>query len=493
MKRILFGLGLLLLAGTAVFAFSTVFGSRSALVVSPDHLEFGDIAAGESERRVVVVTNTSDETIAIERIEASPPFGVARDSLVLGARMSRAIMVTFSPDESGRSEGQVTLESALLAGGTRNVRLEGDSHGPAEIAVDPLFLSFGEVRVGETGKASITVANRGEVDLELASLATGRPFRAVIDSTSVAAGTSRILEVYFEPTLARDYDRSLTIRSNDPERSRVFVAMDGTGVDEDPAPRIQVSPANLEFGSVVLGKSQTRRVSIRNGGDDPLTLTALLAPANFAVPTRSRQIQPGEKLDLPVSFSPGKQGAVSGALRIFSNDPGRRELTVAVRGAGQTRGLAGADSEGSLAGSTRAMDDAAGGSRSTDEVLGGPWAVSDLGGNAAGNGEAAFAVAEETAAPEAGQEPAPEEEQPVAMAPNPTLEGGEVRLDSYPERSCQRPTLPSPTMPTRGHSRSTCSCPPWMPPSASTSRSNPPLPWADSTPRARRVWRRHSG
>jgi hypothetical protein len=156
------------------------------------------------------------------------------------------------------------------------------------------------------------------------------------------------VEVYFEPPAAREYENSITIRSNDPERSRVFVTLDGTGVNHAPAPRIQVSPPSLDFGAVPVGGSQMRRISIRNGGEDPLTLTALQAPANFSTPTRSRQIEPGAELSLPVSFGPRGEGEHRGTLTIYSNDPYQRVIAVSLSGAGQGQAVAGSRGVGGV-------------------------------------------------------------------------------------------------------------------------------------------------
>jgi hypothetical protein len=222
------------------------------------------------------------------------------------------------------------------------------------------------------------------------------------------------VEVYFEPAAAGDYENSLSIRSNDPELSSVSLYLDGTGVNHAPAPRIQVSPPNLDFGAVPVGESQTQGISIRNGGDDPLTLTALQAPAHFSAPTRSRQIEPGEELSLPVSFSPGEEGTIGGALTIYSNDPYQRVVGVSLSGAGQGRAVAD--------------------SRGAGEV---PVDVSDPSQPVAGAGPATGEFGRPTTVEAGTDGPAtpegldPDEPEQV---PSSGLEGGEVRLASYSER-----------------------------------------------------------
>jgi hypothetical protein len=392
MKRRLLGSSLLLLGASGLSALFAAVASCEALVVSPERLLFGEIAAGDSVRRVLVVTNSSDQTLAVQRMEAQAPFILSGGALSLGPGRARAVVIDFEPTESGRFEGELVLESAAFEHGTRAVQLEGSAHLPPDIGVSPRFLSFGEVCVGETARAPIAIANRGEVELEVGSLAVSRPFRAGAEFPSVAPAATGSVEVSFEPRAAGDYETSLMIQSNDPERGKVIVHVEGTGVDHAPDARIRVTPPSFDFGAVPVGGSQTKRISVRNTGDDPLAVIALRAPAPFSVPTRSRQIEPGAELSLPVTFLPVGEGGLRGTLSIYSNDPSRQVVAVGLSGESDGRALA-ADPRG------------------TRDVLLDTAAVSQQGVET----ELAAAV-------------------PLEEAPSGELEGGEVRLGPYSEQ-----------------------------------------------------------
>src|SRR5207248_2642522 len=102
--------------------------------------------------------------------------------------------------------------------------------------------------------------------------------------------------------------------------------------------QISVSPSDLNFGSVVVGQSQTSTLSIQNNGGASLTITGLSTNAPFSVvsPAAPQAIAAGGSMTVTVRFSPGSAATSAGNLTITSNDSSNPNLTVPLTGTGIT-------------------------------------------------------------------------------------------------------------------------------------------------------------
>lgn len=112
------------------------------------------------------------------------------------------------------------------------------------------------------------------------------------------------------------------------------------GVQPPADPDIAVAPSTLDFGAVNVGATGGRTTTVSNAGDGELTVSALnldgstdfsLAPG---APSAPFTVAPLSSIDLPLSYSPGAEGADSGTLSIVSDSPGEETVTVALSGTG---------------------------------------------------------------------------------------------------------------------------------------------------------------
>lgn len=101
------------------------------------------------------------------------------------------------------------------------------------------------------------------------------------------------------------------------------------------APVVELSRTVLDFGTVVLGSSQTLDLGVSNKGDASLVITNVLVPSGeFDVSPRSHVVAPGRNLPLSVTFSPHSEGDKSGYMTILTNLP-PTPLTLIARGVRQ--------------------------------------------------------------------------------------------------------------------------------------------------------------
>jgi MYXO-CTERM domain-containing protein len=150
----------------------------------------------------------------------------------------------------------------------------------------------------------------------------------------VAPGESLSLSVTFAPTAFGEASGSLSLTSNasgDPST----VTLSGRGL----APRMVVTPASLDLGSVNVGRTSTaQKVTVSNTGDTALVLTGVslsgAAAGDFATTASPLELAPGASSSFLVTFSPTAVGARSARLTLLSTDPQAPGIEVALSGVG---------------------------------------------------------------------------------------------------------------------------------------------------------------
>jgi hypothetical protein len=151
--------------------------------------------------------------------------------------------------------------------------------------------------------------------------------------------------------------------------------------------QLACTPANLDFGAVVIGQTQTLLVGVTNQGQTSVTVSAITAgnaeftTSNLALPL---VLSAGQSVDLSITFTPTMTGWTYGTIS-FSSNASNETLALAVAGAG-TRSEFGASSPSSVSFGQVAM----GASSTVPVVLTNPRSssitISKLGTNATTGG-----------------------------------------------------------------------------------------------------------
>lgn len=100
-------------------------------------------------------------------------------------------------------------------------------------------------------------------------------------------------------------------------------------------PHVDVSPASLDFGSVAVGASADRTVTVKSTGTAPVLVRAAGATnAAYRVisPGTPYSILPGSAQPFTVRFAPTKAGDASALLVLSDNDPARLSVQVPLAG-----------------------------------------------------------------------------------------------------------------------------------------------------------------
>jgi hypothetical protein len=194
-------------------------------------------------------------------------------------------------------------------------------------------LDFGPVTVGQSATRELTVRNTGTAVLSVNSITSPPPFSVVspTDSFTVLPGGLGSVTVRFSPTTVGLQSSGLTIASNDPAAATVSIPLQGVGV----TPHIEVTPTPLDFGSVAVGQSATRELTVRNTGTAELSVTSspsTTAPFSVVPPTGPFTVAPNTEQLVTVRFSPTTVGGQSGVLSIASNDPAAATVSIPLQG-----------------------------------------------------------------------------------------------------------------------------------------------------------------
>jgi hypothetical protein len=105
---------------------------------------------------------------------------------------------------------------------------------------------------------------------------------------------------------------------------------------------ITVTPARLSLGTVMVGKTRTGVITVKNTGKKELTISAATVAGtdtSFAIPPANdacsgKTLAPARTCTIKPLFKPSSPGAMSAAVTILSNDPQTPAVQVKLTGTG---------------------------------------------------------------------------------------------------------------------------------------------------------------
>lgn len=155
---------------------------------------------------------------------------------------------------------------------------------------------------------------------------------------TVPAGGSAALNVNFNTTgmFGGTYDGAIRVASNDPDETVLLVP---THLTANGTPHVAAQPASLDYGSLYVGLTADRNVTLRNVGSDVLTISGLsFSNGDWSLvgaPALPASLGQNGTLPLTVRWTPsGACAPCNGNLLVASNDPDDPSLAVALSGTG---------------------------------------------------------------------------------------------------------------------------------------------------------------
>jgi Abnormal spindle-like microcephaly-assoc'd, ASPM-SPD-2-Hydin len=211
---------------------------------------------------------------------------------------------------------------------------------PGVLAVSPVSISFGIVKVGNNQNQPATMVNSGGSSLTVTKVTptgTGFGVSGLSLPMTLAAGQSQPFTVTFAPQAVGSASGNLAI-TNSGSTPTVNVALSG---GTQTAGTLTPSPLSLGFGTVQLGNKLTLSESLTNTGGSSLTVTQVNPTGTgFSVSGLSLPLTlpAGESQPFSVTFTPQASGTVSGNLAIV-NTGSVPTVNVGLTGGSQTAGV----------------------------------------------------------------------------------------------------------------------------------------------------------
>lgn len=224
------------------------------------------------------------------------------------------------------------LVLSLLAGCSEELQV---IRGDAVLEVDPAEVDFGDVAIGLQHRVELELRNTGTVPLDIeATLEDSLGAEFVLESVpeQLPAGGRTMATLSFAPTSPGLREGNILFETDSPEVPMLELSVKGRGVP----PALVADPAVLDFGRVVVGKSATATVTLTNSADFQLEVVRaqLEASGEFAVNVARQFLDPGQRLDMVVTYTPGDLGVDEGRIVVIDNSPRAESLGIIVRGEG---------------------------------------------------------------------------------------------------------------------------------------------------------------
>ncbi len=214
-----------------------------------------------------------------------------------------------------------------------------------DIDVSPASVDFGQVVVGTSSTEEVIVTNAGTDILTVNAITTTNGVFTILSPSTpftLAVGAMQTVTLSFSPTITQTENGNLHISSDDPNEPVVIIPLTGEGVDSIPdQPDIAVSPTSVDFGSVLIGSSLDRVVTISNNGTAILNVSNITTTGGaftYISPTVPFIVPVGGSVDATVRFSPTSAPLKTGELHISSDDPDEPIVIVPLQGSGNSGG-----------------------------------------------------------------------------------------------------------------------------------------------------------
>ncbi len=297
-------------------------GTVAVLSIAPTPADFGSVPAGTSSTLTLTVTNTGTAPLVVSLVSVSGT-GFAQTNNCVSAAVAPGttcqVSLAFSPTVAGAHSGTLTVTSNA-SGSPHGVSLSGTGTSFG-VTLSPAPVAFGNVPVGGSASATITLQNTGTATLTVSGITVaGSLFFAQSNTcpASLAPGGSCPIVVTYAPTAAGPHTGQLDVSTN---AGLVTATLSGNGA----VPAVTLSSPSLAFGDqTVNAMSAAQMVTVTNTGGANLVITSITISGDFSFTGCATPLTlvPGGSCTLSVKFFPTATGARTGSIAITSNAAG---------------------------------------------------------------------------------------------------------------------------------------------------------------------------
>jgi len=288
------------------------------LVIDPGSVDFGNVEldATKTEELLFINTGSSPLSIVSASIDGDSAFTLESSFLNfdLEPEAEEIVSVRFTPiqDTSYEASLSVLISTESSAGEVSLAGLGGDAQGsepsgeppeePTEggLELDKTSHNFGQISLDSTATLVINVSNPTEENITITGVSSSdasfdiSPYSNVQDGESISAGITRTMTINFTPTEEIMYEGVITLDTDSAESPEINIDLSGEGIYQCQicTARLLVNGQtsnplviNQPFGSVSpLSNPLSTAITITNGGDEPLEISAITMLNDTGVP-----------------------------------------------------------------------------------------------------------------------------------------------------------------------------------------------------------------
>lgn len=320
--------------------------SSQSLTANP--VTFGTVQVGSTLVQPLAITNSGRSSLNITQVTVSGTgflFAGPNLPIALSPQQTVTVSISFSPQTAGTFSGSATVYGYVSWGSRKSYRtvtvaLSGTGNGttanPGYLTA-PSSLNLGSANVGSTVTKTLTVSNTGGTSLHISSATvsgSGYLASGLTLPYTLPAGSSANFSVAFTPTAAGTDNATLTLAS-DASNPSVPVALTGSGMSTA-TPGYLSAPASMSLGSVNLGSTVTKTLTISNTGGTTLKISsASVSGSGYLASglTFPYSLAAGSTASLSVTFTPTAAGTDNATLTLAS-DASDPSVAVALTGSG---------------------------------------------------------------------------------------------------------------------------------------------------------------
>jgi hypothetical protein len=321
-------------------------------------LNFGQLASGQTALRVLTLTNSSATApLTIRRITSPWPFlSTSTCAATLVPSASCTVTLIYSPINqvsAAINPPPTTTDTVSLiiesdaASSPDLINLAGSSTpivaaSPSNAALQPILaasqnsLTFAATIGATSSPQTVILSNTGTASLSISAIQSTSDFALANTCSTLAPGATCTVTASFtpqNPTGPSTRSGAIEISSN-ASTPLEFVSLFGTIA---PA-MLTVSPASLDFGTILIGASSTLSLQLSNPGTTAATLLGLIVTGDYSVstgtcPTPGNTLLPGAACTLQITFTPTQTGTRPATLSI-ANSASILPLTIPLTGIG---------------------------------------------------------------------------------------------------------------------------------------------------------------
>ena len=305
--------------------------------------QFGQVTAGQFATQVFTLANNNSvgsPAITVRRVTSGPPFlssTTCKSPLAVGQACT--LTVTYTPIgqlPAGSNSPALSSDAGTLviesdaASSPNIINLSGQvvaSSGTSLTSSAPLAtytvsqnsLNFPITPVGDVSpQQSITITNTGNVTLHFTSVSTTPDFSVQSSCGSLIAGASCSIALSATPQSMGVHVASLQIAS-DATTSVEFISLIATAA---PSP-LNLSPVQLDFGSILTGKSATQSILVTNVSGTSIVFASITASGDYravsSCPASGISLAANASCTISVTFTPTAIGIRNGVLSVNSS------------------------------------------------------------------------------------------------------------------------------------------------------------------------------